>query len=31
MDPPAGRVFTECLRAYVSEIAERGLADMAAG
>jgi LysR family transcriptional regulator, pca operon transcriptional activator len=29
--PPAGRVFVECLRAYVSEIAERGLADRAAG
>ena len=29
--PPAGRTFIECLRAYVSEIAERGLADTAAG
>jgi LysR family pca operon transcriptional activator len=29
--PPAGRVFIECLRAYVSEIAERGLAGRAAG
>src|SRR3954469_16578884 len=29
--PPAGRAFIECLRAYVSEIAERGLADTAAG
>ena len=28
--PPAGRAFIECLRAYVSEIAERGIADIAA-
>ena len=29
--PPAGRGFIECLRAYVSEIADRGLAGKAAG
>jgi len=29
--PPAGRAFIECLRAYVGEIAERGLADRASG
>jgi LysR family pca operon transcriptional activator len=29
--PPAGRAFIACLRAYVSEIAERGLANTAAG
>jgi LysR family pca operon transcriptional activator len=28
---PAGRTFIECLRAYVSEIAECGLADIASG
>ena len=29
--PPAGRAFVECLRTYVGEIAERGLADRPAG
>ena len=29
--PPVGRAFIECLRTYVSEIAERGIADLAAG
>jgi LysR family transcriptional regulator, pca operon transcriptional activator len=29
--PPAGRVFVECLRAFVREIAERGIADITSG
>ncbi|MEH3147885.1 MAG: LysR family transcriptional regulator [Methylobacterium frigidaeris] len=29
--PPAGRTFVACLRAYVAEISERGLADITGG
>jgi LysR family pca operon transcriptional activator len=29
--PPAGRAFIECLRAYVSEIARTGVADITGG